>query len=251
MGKKRSRSEGPSRMDARSFAGKSGRKGVARRLDAGDRPRADSWPRPMHPARRGIQPRLSEDQRGLATRYLPMAESIARAFEARQSFERDELRSTAYMALVEAARTYDPYRNVSFATFARHRIRGALRITARFLLSENWRGSHAVRPSFQVLGANAEQHGRVLGIRREKPIGAEIESLEDLEQWFQRLPPMHALICRLIYVGQKSQDEVTQLLSCSRGHVSKMHTEALNLLIDGFVPRHKRKMNAVHENNIE
>ncbi len=200
---------------------------------------------------RGIRPRLSEDQRGLATRYLHMAESLARAYEARQEFERDELRSTAYMALVEAARTFDPYRKVNFATFARHRIRGALRDYARFLLSENWRGLETVRPSFQGLGTNVEQHGRVVGIKGEKPVGTEIESLEDLEQWFRRLPPVHALICRLIYVGRKSQEEVTQLLSCSRGHVSRMHTEALTLLIDGFIPRHKRNANAGLENHIE
>ena len=172
VGKKRSRGEGPSRMDARSFAGTSGPQGSGAAAGRGGSAEGRFVARPMHPARRGIQPTLNEDQRGLATRYLPMAESLARAFEARQAFERDELRSTAYMALVEAARTFDPYRNVNFATFARHRIRGALRDYARFLLSENWRGSHAVRPSFQVLAANAEQHGRVLGIRREKPVGA-------------------------------------------------------------------------------
>jgi RNA polymerase sigma factor (sigma-70 family) len=234
-------------MDARSFTGPSGPKGVARRLDAADRPRAESWARPMHPARRGIQPRLSEDQRGLATRYLPMAESLARAFEARQALERDELRSTAYLALVEAARTFDPYRKVNFATFARHRIRGALRDYARFLLSENWRGPKTHRPSFQGLGQNAEEHGRVLGISGEQPLGTEIESMEVLEQWLQRLPPMHALTCRLIYVGRKNQDEVSQLLRCSRAHVSRMHTEALSWLIDGFVPAHQRRAQSGHE----
>jgi RNA polymerase sigma factor (sigma-70 family) len=201
----------------------------------------------MHPARRGIQTGLNEDQRGLATRYLPMAESLAKAFEDRQKLERDELRSTAYMALVEAARTFDPYRKVNFATFARHRIRGALRDYMRFLLSENWRGSRTVRPSFERLGQNAEEHGRVLGIRGEKPIGTEIESIEALEQWLHRLPPMHALTCRLIYLGRKSQEEVSQLLGWSRGHVSRLHTEALTLLLDGFVPCHKRKANSAHK----
>ncbi len=201
----------------------------------------------MHPARRGTKKGLNEDQRGLATRYLPMAESLARAFQARQKLERDELQSTAYLALVEAARTFDPYRKVNFATFARHRIRGALRDYMRFLLSENWRGTTAVRPSFQRLFQDAEQHGRVLGITGEKPLGTEIESIEAVERWLRHLPPMHALICRLIYLGGKSQDEVSQLLGCSRGHVSRVHTEALSFLIDGFIPPRIRNVNSAQE----
>ena len=38
----------------------------------------------------------------------------------------DELQSVAYLALVEAAQSFDPSRNVNFATFARLRIQGAL-----------------------------------------------------------------------------------------------------------------------------
>ena len=165
-------------------------------------------------------------------RCLPMAHSLAKSFSMRQNLERDELRSTAYMALVEAARSFDPLRKVNFATFARHRIRGALRDYARFLLSENWRGKESLRPSFQSLFSTVEEHGRVLGIKSEVPAGSAIESMESVEAWLRCLPRTHALACRLIYLGGKSQDEVAHILGFSRGYISRMHTEALSFLID-------------------
>jgi RNA polymerase sigma factor (sigma-70 family) len=169
-----------------------------------------------------------------------MAKSLAKAFESRQRIEREELQSTAYMALVQAARTFNPYRKVNFATYARHRIRGALRDYMRFLLSESWRGEETLRPAFQSLFQKAEEHGQVLGITGDEPTGAQIESLEAVEAWLRRLPETHALTCRLIYLGGKTQDEVAHLLGFSTSHVSRMHADALSFLIDDFKARRFR-----------
>ena len=138
----------------------------------------------------------------------------------------------AYMALVEAAKAFDPMRNVSFATFARHRIRGALRDYMRYLLAENWRGDEALRPAFYSLGRNPEHAGRVLWIPEPEPIGTEIDSMDAVEAWLRRLPPKHALACRLIYLGGKTPDEVAALLGLSRSQVSRVHAEAISFLID-------------------
>jgi RNA polymerase sigma factor (sigma-70 family) len=260
VGKKRSRKEGPSSAGRRSFSKSSGPQGSSRPGPAGDRPRSDRWPVPKHAAHGGTRNGLNEDQRGLATRYLPMAQSLANAFEARQRIERDELQSTAYMALVQAARTFDPYRKVNFATYARHRIRGALRDYMRYLLSEGWRGEKTRRPSFQSLFRKAEEHGRVLGMTYDEPAGAQSESMESVEAWLRRLPEPHGLACRLIYLGGKKQEEVAQLLGFSSSHVSRMHAEALSLLIerhetcsreenrpdaDGLTPENEAKDNCV------
>jgi RNA polymerase sigma factor (sigma-70 family) len=177
---------------------------------------------------------LNDDQRGLAVRYLPMAESLANAYVSRQRIEREELQSTAYMALVQAARTFDPDRKVNFATFARHRIRGALRDYVRYLLSEGWRNQKGPRPIFQSLCDSSERHGRVLGINAEKPVGSGMESLEAVENWLQRLPKTHALVCRLIYIGGKKQDEVARLLGFSNSHLSRIHAEALSVFIENM-----------------
>ncbi len=232
MGKRRSRQEGPSSAGRRSFATSSGAHRASRALDVGNRPGPDGWAAKGRAPHSAIRSGLNDDQRGLAMRYLPMAQSLANGFSLRQNVERDDLRSTAYMALVEAARTFDPVRKVNFATFARHRIRGALRDYARFLLSENWRGKEAIRPSFQSLFRRAEDHGRVLGINGEMPAGTAIESMESVEKWLRSLPRTHAATCRLIYLGGKTQEEVAQLLGLSRGHISRMHSESLSFLID-------------------
>ena len=80
---------------------------------------------------------LTEDQRELAVQYLPLAQGIAQQLKT-PAAEGDELKSTAYLALVEAARTFDPARNVNFATYAQHRIRGALLDSQRYWLYGEW-----------------------------------------------------------------------------------------------------------------
>ena len=72
------------------------------------------------------RPPLDQSQRELATSYVPLAEAIAGRVGKRLPGARDDLKSAAYFALVQAAQSFDPGRNVSFATFARHRIQGAI-----------------------------------------------------------------------------------------------------------------------------
>jgi RNA polymerase sigma factor (sigma-70 family) len=163
-----------------------------------------------------------------------MAESLAKDFRSKQRIEREELRSTAYMALVQAARTFDPARKVNFATFARHRIRGALRDYLRNVISESWRNVTGLLPVARCVGLESERYGRMIGLSPEKPVGAEIESIEDVENWLARLPKQHALACRLIYLSGKRQDEVAALLGCSRSHLCRMHHEALRWLMDDY-----------------
>ena len=67
---------------------------------------------------------LTDEQRELAVNYLPMARQLAQRLHATWRTHREELESTAYMALVEAAQRFDPSRGVGFSSYARHRIRG-------------------------------------------------------------------------------------------------------------------------------
>ncbi len=236
MGNKRSPDEGPSSR-RRSFPGTSGPQAAGRTDDAAERSGTQPWPARIRAGRRTHQPILNDAQRGLATCYLPMAESLANGYKLQRRIERDELRATAYMALVEAARTFDPVRKVNFATFARHRIRGALRDYVRFLMSASWRGQSRPRPLFQSIGPESEETGRVIGISAERPVGSEIDSIEAVEQWLRLLPATHALTCRLIYIGGKEQDDVAKLLGYSKSHVSRIHAEALSWLIDDINAR--------------
>jgi RNA polymerase sigma factor (sigma-70 family) len=175
---------------------------------------------------------LTDEQRGLAVRYLPMAESIVARSRRNRQIERDELQATAYLALVEAAQTFDPTRGVNFATFARRRIRGAIRDCQRLLLCDGWRGDASRRPVYQKLGRDAEQYGRVLGIEPDWPVGRRIEANDAVEQWLRRLPRAHAAACKLIYIDGKTQDEVAALVGCSKSYLSRLHQQALMLVIE-------------------
>ena len=76
---------------------------------------------------------LTEEQRTLAVRYLPLARQLSRRLYATSPTHPAELHATACMALAEAARSYDRSRKVGFGTYARHRIRTALRDSQRFI----------------------------------------------------------------------------------------------------------------------
>jgi RNA polymerase sigma factor (sigma-70 family) len=138
------------------------------------------------------------------------------------------------MALVEAARTFDPARKVNFATYARHRIRGALRDYRRLVLADGWRGDPAHRPVFEALHGDIEKCGRVPRAEQDRPVGAEMESTEAVEKWLSRLPRTQAAACRLIYLHGKSQDEAAALLGCSKSYMSRLHREAISRLIQDY-----------------
>jgi RNA polymerase sigma factor (sigma-70 family) len=182
---------------------------------------------------RGRTP-LTDEQRELAVNYLPMARQLAHRFSTTWPAHADELQSTAYMALVEAARTFDPARNVGFSTYARHRIRGALRDCQRLLYTGGSRVANERRPVFQVLRKFDEQNGEVLGIQPDPPVGTWIEATEAVEGWLKRLPKTHAAACRLIYIHGKSQDEVASEVGCSKSYLSRLHREAITWLIRDY-----------------
>ena len=113
--------------DPRSFPARThpGRPPVQGQTDsftvrAGDQ----QYPRRCNPNR--TRPPLDDRQRDLAARYLPLASAMARRMGAVMPEVSDELQSVAYLALVEAAGTFDPARSVNFATFARQHIQGAM-----------------------------------------------------------------------------------------------------------------------------
>jgi RNA polymerase sigma factor (sigma-70 family) len=169
---------------------------------------------------------LTDDQRGLATRYLPLAQALARRTEKSCRAERDEIESVAYLALVEAASAFDPSYRVNFATYARYHIQGALRDFKRCLHSSR-SGPHPVCVPYQDLESHAEEHGSVLGANPDWPVGTELEAVDTVEERLSRLPGSLASICQLIYVHGLSQNQAAEMLGCSKSLISRLHRDAL------------------------
>lgn len=177
---------------------------------------------------------LTNEQQGLANRYVPMAKSLAKPLKISWPMEREEFESAALLALVEAAQSYDPSRNVKFATFARYRIWGALRDVQRGLITAGYRGDVAHAPSVSSLFFDAEEHGRLLGTEPDGPVGAEFDAIEFVEHWLRKLPAKHAAACREIYLNDRSQGEAANLVGCSKSRLSYLHKESLELLKDAM-----------------
>jgi RNA polymerase sigma factor (sigma-70 family) len=197
---------------------------------------------PMNGKRRATRrPPLTPDQQGLAERYVPMARALARPLKAAWPAEWEEFESAALLALVEAAQSFDPSRNVKFATFAHYRIWGALRDVRRSLIAPGWRSRPEHAPAVSSLTQNAEEHGRVLGVEPAPPVGGEFEAADFVENWLRKLPPRHAAACREIYVHGRTQSEAAERLGCSKSRLSRLHKEAIDLLNDALVLDKKRR----------
>lgn len=191
------------------------------------RAEAETFPEKCNPNK--ARAPLTEDQRKLAVRYMPLARSLARKCEQSRT-NREEMEAAAYMALVEAAQSFDPARNVNFAVFAQYRIKGSLRDHRRFLFHEFWNLGAMHLPSFLRLGSNDDLRGWVVGKESDAPVGRDAELLEAVESVFRRLPRAHAMACRLIYIDGKSQDEAAQALGYSKSYMSRMHRDAIEWL---------------------
>ena len=186
------------------------------------------YPERCHPER--AKPPLNRGQQDLATQYLSLARSMAKQMKTRFLGATEEFESAAFLALVEAAQSFDSSRNVHFATYARYRIRGALYDVYRELIGATSTGPRAQARIESPLCDGWESQGRVIGAEPDLPVGTDLEILDTIESWIRRLPRMHALAFRHIYIDGKSQNEAAHLVGCSKWKLCRMHSQAITWL---------------------
>ena len=191
----------------------------------GARPGDGRYPLRCNPHR--TRPPLDEGQRELATRYLPLARSMAGRMGKRLPGASDELQSVASLALVEAAQSFDPSRNVNFATFARLRIQGALLDLRREIVERGARCRCTTTGLKRRRGEVAGSIGRAEERAIEVPIGTEMETLDTVEHWIRRLPRSHAQAFRHIYLNGRTQEETAILVGCSKSTMCRLHSQGL------------------------
>src|SRR5207249_269255 len=85
-------------------------------------------------------------------------------------------------------------------------------------------------PVFQRLASNGDVHGWVVGKQPAQPVGTDLEAIDIVESRLRRLPRVHALACRMIYVDGKSQEEAAAVLGCSKSYFSRLYRDAVEWL---------------------
>jgi RNA polymerase sigma factor (sigma-70 family) len=188
---------------------------------------------------------LDETQRELAARYVPLALSIARKFAYGWTWMRDELESASLVALVEAARNFDPGRNVKFSTFLRKRLIGAL-LDTRKRMCQSFEKVDPLRmgdcddawgttKSVSNLGPDEvlnleEKIADLLGSTEDGPL---CDVRDYLQESFRKLPNRHRDLMRAIYLDHRPIDEIAVSFGCSRSRLVKVHRESIDMLIEG------------------
>lgn len=184
--------------------------------------------------------------------------------------DRQDLESAAELGLVEAAQAFDPSRGVQFKTFAYYRIRGAvfdcLRKMGwfskaqyqqyRFEMAANeYMKDFSESPPPAEGAVESEYHelknftGTVLSCYllsledlaeelkedREKPIDQRLmedQQQQRLRQAIAKLPEKNRKVIESYYFGQKSLDEIGQMLGMSKSWISRVHAKSLEMLRD-------------------
>jgi RNA polymerase sigma factor (sigma-70 family) len=177
---------------------------------------------------------LTDRQKHLAEKYLPMAKALAKPLKLNWPLECEEFESAALLALGEAAQSFDPDRNVKFATFARFRICGALRDVQRALVTAGWRGDADHAPLLYSLTYGSEEEGLVVGSEPDRPVSETVDAIDFVEYWLRKLPSKHAAACRELYINGCNQGEAAERLGCSRSRLSFLNKEAMEMLNDAW-----------------
>ena len=179
---------------------------------------------------------LNPAQQELAGRFLPLARGLARPLKQMYPYWRDEFESAACLALVEAARSYDPRKNIRFATFARFRIRGAMMDVGRAMVLSGLE-SHEKQPGVVALTPFNEEHGKVLVATEAPAVGWDVDAIDAVEHWLRKLPQRHANVCRMYYLHGKSQAEIAEACGCSQSEITRLHKRAIDMLSDPYATK--------------
>jgi RNA polymerase sigma factor (sigma-70 family) len=157
---------------------------------------------------------LTSAQQELCARYLPLAEGLARPLERAWPSACGDFESAASLALVEAARTFDPGRGVAFGTFARFRINGALADTKR------------------QLGSRRDAPGDVAGVADHRVLDpAEVAGVSDLAgAALARLDARTAAVVKAVVLDGMTHRQAARTLGRSKTRVTAALAGALGTL---------------------
>lgn len=171
---------------------------------------------------------MTQAQRELAVKYIPLAKSIAWRFRVDFPAYADDFLDVALLAVCEAAESFDPSKAASFATFARHRIWGAIRDLQRSMVPKGLGRVDCLRcdgpheePIVSSVNLDMEERGAVLNTTPDDPVGSELESAEEFDRLMRLLPRKETAALTALYCsGDANQSDVARALGCSKSRAS-------------------------------
>lgn len=160
---------------------------------------------------------MTPAQQSLALDYLPLARAMARRFIAKCGDDHAtaaDLRQEAFLAVSQAASTFDPERGVHFATFASKRINGALADAFR----RGMRGWTSCDSDMPIVDPGVE----------------EVDRMDAVEQWLKALPPLKARVLREVHIDGVSQEAVARRIGLSKATMCRLHKDAVRTAKERF-----------------
>jgi RNA polymerase sigma factor (sigma-70 family) len=169
---------------------------------------------------------LNEAQQALASRYVPLANSIARRFSANRPRSRDEIKSAAYLGLTLAAESFNAQEDVTFFTYARQVITNTIRRELRDSRPRGYQQSrdreHA--PKTLTMSPGVERHA----VRPPGDVPFDrLEAQEAFERLLERFRPGHRPFLRLLFVEDLSISEASAELGLTRAEALRLYSQAL------------------------
>ncbi len=224
----------------------------------------------MIPARARYQPSAATQDTELVARYGELVDRTARRLAARtgHAIAAEDLWSAGALGLIDAARRFDPARDVRFESFAEHRIRGAMldemrrmdhlprRLRAQVEEVERVRGrlaqslgrEPAADELADAVGLELEELDALLGLSqphlRVLPEASTSQLTEDtvsraelqsaLAEAVASLPERLRLVMELHYEQGLTYREIGRILDVSEPRVCQLHSEAVKRLRDSM-----------------
>ena len=148
---------------------------------------------------------------------------------------KDEFESAACLALVEAARSFDPSQE--------HPVLDLREVPNPGPPGERGPGVGPPGLGRRPGGRPGPRHPHALTTRstarcssQSQPphVGSEFDDIDAVEHLLRKLPKKHATVCRMQYLYGKTQSEIAAMLGCSQAEITRLHMKALELLSDPY-----------------
>jgi len=170
-----------------------------------------------------------ENRARLILAYQPLVVSALRRLSPPEAFEEDCL-SEGLLALIRSVDKFKPGMGVAFSVYARLRIKGAM----LDYLRRAARGA-AVAEEFDAADFIALAEPRGMSEIEQEKLAKVLETIAELS-------PKERAVVEMIYIEDKTREDVAAALDVSTSRISQIHTAALKRLRGKVFAKRRRRL---------